>query len=106
MKVEDKKNLLTFCTGSDRVPIKGLAALEFTISRNGPDSDRLPTSHTWYATHLPCFVRFVAHVALAVPVPCAASITCFYQSTPGACAGLALCFHFFLRVVHSCTAAR
>lgn len=40
MKLEDKKNLLMFCTGSDRVPIKGLAALEFTISRNGPDSDR------------------------------------------------------------------
>eukprot|EP00762_Andalucia_godoyi_P008487 ANDGO_05781.mRNA.1 putative E3 ubiquitin-protein ligase HUL4 len=44
----DKKRLLFFVTGSDRVPIKGLGNLLFIISRNGPDSDRLPTSHTCF----------------------------------------------------------
>jgi len=48
MTIEEKKKLLFFCTGSDRVPIKGLGNLSFTISRNGPDSDRLPTSHTCF----------------------------------------------------------
>ena len=45
---EEKKKLLAFTTGSDRVPIKGLGNLEFTISRNGPDSDRLPSAHTCF----------------------------------------------------------
>ena len=45
-----KKRLLMFVTGSDRVPIKGLASLQppFVISRNGPSSDRLPTAHTCF----------------------------------------------------------
>ena len=45
-----KKALLTFVTGSDRVPIRGLASLQppFVISRNGPASDRLPTAHTCF----------------------------------------------------------
>ena len=45
-----KKRLLMFVTGSDRVPIKGLASLQppFVISRNGPASDRLPTAHTCF----------------------------------------------------------
>ena len=34
--------------GSDRVPIKGLGSLPFVISRNGPDTDRLPTAHTCF----------------------------------------------------------
>lgn len=42
----DKKKLLEFCTGSDRVPIRGLSSLQLTISRQGPDSEQLPTSHT------------------------------------------------------------
>ncbi|XP_070553095.1 ubiquitin-protein ligase E3A-like [Ptychodera flava] len=45
---EDKKKLLMFTTGSDRVPIGGLAKLKLIIARNGPDSDRLPTSHTCF----------------------------------------------------------
>jgi hypothetical protein len=63
---EDKKKLLHFITGSDRVPVGGLSKLQFVIARNGPDryifnlsalyfyltelnsSDRLPTSHTCY----------------------------------------------------------
>ena len=38
---EKKKLLLQFTTGSDRVPIGGLAKLKLIIARNGPDSDRL-----------------------------------------------------------------
>lgn len=45
---EDKKKLLFFCTGSDRAPIKGLGSLNFTISKNGGDSNRLPTAHTCF----------------------------------------------------------
>lgn len=48
MNAEDKRKLLQFCTGSDRVPIKGLGTLSFTISRHGPDSDTLPISHTCF----------------------------------------------------------
>lgn len=36
------------CTGSDRVPVGGLSRLKLMIARNGPDSDRLPTSHTCF----------------------------------------------------------
>ncbi|BDA45778.1 probable E3 ubiquitin-protein ligase HECTD2 [Coccomyxa sp. Obi] len=47
---EQKKRLLFFVTGSDRVPIKGLASLQppFVIARNGPSSNRLPTAHTCF----------------------------------------------------------
>ncbi|RHY27299.1 hypothetical protein DYB32_006876 [Aphanomyces invadans] len=38
--VEEKKQLLKFCTGSDRVPIRGLSEMTFVISRNGPDSNK------------------------------------------------------------------
>ncbi|OQR92752.1 HECT E3 ubiquitin ligase [Achlya hypogyna] len=44
----EKKALLKFCTGSDRAPIRGLSNMVFVISRNGPDSDRLPTAHTCF----------------------------------------------------------
>ena len=44
----EKRLLLKFATGSDRAPINGLASLTFVISRNGGDSDRLPTSHTCF----------------------------------------------------------
>jgi len=37
---EQKKQLLQFATGSDRVPIGGLSKLKLIIARNGPDSDR------------------------------------------------------------------
>lgn len=36
---EQKKRLLFFVTGSDRVPIKGLADLVFVISRNGKERE-------------------------------------------------------------------
>jgi ubiquitin-protein ligase E3 A len=39
----DKKLLLSFCTGSDRAPIKGLAALRIIIGRAGPDTEQCAT---------------------------------------------------------------
>ncbi|ELT89306.1 hypothetical protein CAPTEDRAFT_178426 [Capitella teleta] len=45
---EQKRKLLQFTTGSDRVPIGGLSKLRLIIARNGPDSERLPTSHTCF----------------------------------------------------------
>lgn len=36
----DKKLLLSFCTGSDRAPIKGLAALRIIVGRAGPDTEQ------------------------------------------------------------------
>lgn len=32
----------------DRAPVGGLSELTLTIQKNGPDSDRLPTSHTCF----------------------------------------------------------
>lgn len=49
MNEDEKKKLLQFVTGSDRAPIEGLRSLPFRIQRNGPDSDRLPTSHTCFS---------------------------------------------------------
>ncbi|KAL2913858.1 hypothetical protein HK105_206592 [Polyrhizophydium stewartii] len=51
---EQKKLLLFFATGSDRVPVGGLSKLQFVIARNGTDSDRVPTSHTCYNVLLLC----------------------------------------------------
>ncbi|CEM37948.1 unnamed protein product [Vitrella brassicaformis CCMP3155] len=48
LSTDDKKQLLAFATGSDRVPIRGLASLNFVIQRNGPDSDKLPTAMTCF----------------------------------------------------------
>jgi len=47
---EQRRSLLAFVSGSDRAPPKGLGAPEarLTISRQGPDSDQLPTSHTCF----------------------------------------------------------
>lgn len=46
--LEDKRKLLQFATGSDRVPLGGLSKLRLVIARNGPDSERLPTAHTCF----------------------------------------------------------
>lgn len=48
LPLEDKRKLLQFATGSDRVPVGGLIRLKLIIARNGPDSDRLPTAHTCF----------------------------------------------------------
>ncbi|KAL4230130.1 Ubiquitin-protein ligase E3A [Mactra antiquata] len=45
---EQKRQLLQFTTGTDRVPVGGLAKLKLIIARNGPDSERLPTAHTCF----------------------------------------------------------
>ena len=37
---EEKKQLLAFVTGSDRVPVGGLSKVNMIIVKNGPDSDR------------------------------------------------------------------
>lgn len=49
MNEDEKKKLMQFVTGSDRAPIEGLRSQPFRIQRNGPDSDRLPTSHTCFS---------------------------------------------------------
>ena len=38
--MEQKKQLLMFTTGSDRIPVGGLSNLKLIIAKNGPDSDR------------------------------------------------------------------
>ena len=43
-----KKDLLNFVTASDRVPLGGLGNLLFVIQRNGPDTERLPSSLTCF----------------------------------------------------------
>jgi len=48
LPIESKRKLLQFTTGSDRVPVGGLSRLKLIIARHGPDSDRLPTSHTCF----------------------------------------------------------
>lgn len=48
MSHDELKQLLNFTTGSDRVPIGGLAKLKLIIAKNGEDSDRLPTAHTCF----------------------------------------------------------
>jgi ubiquitin-protein ligase E3 A len=49
---EDRKLFLKFFTGSDRAPIGGLGNLRCIIQRDGPDSSKLPTSHTCFNTLL------------------------------------------------------
>lgn len=44
---EEKKNFLTFVTGTDRVPIDGLKTLKFNIQRHSNTSN-LPTAHTCF----------------------------------------------------------
>lgn len=48
MTETQKKRLLFFTTGSDRVPIKGLGNLPFVVSKNGTEPRRLPTAHTCF----------------------------------------------------------
>ncbi|KAK9461001.1 uncharacterized protein V1516DRAFT_711869 [Lipomyces oligophaga] len=48
MDVAQQRKLLTFVTGSDRIPATGIANLIFKISRLGDDSDRYPISHTCF----------------------------------------------------------
>ncbi|CAG8523055.1 8963_t:CDS:10 [Dentiscutata erythropus] len=49
---QQKKQILAFVTASDRVPIRGYSDMSFTIQKNGPDSDRLPTAQTCFGVLL------------------------------------------------------
>ena len=48
MNTAEKKSLLLFVTGSDRVPLKGLSTVAFQIIRQGEDTDKLPTALTCF----------------------------------------------------------
>ena len=48
MNEEQKKKFLMFTTGCNRAPILGLARLPLYVGREGPDSERLPSSHTCF----------------------------------------------------------
>jgi hypothetical protein len=37
---EQRRKLIQFTTGTDRVPVGGLSKLKLIIARNGPDSER------------------------------------------------------------------
>lgn len=50
MSIENKKKLLIFVSGSDRVPAGGLANLKLKIILNGNDQNRIPTSRTCFNT--------------------------------------------------------
>lgn len=50
--LDEKKKFLKFFTGSDRAPIGGLGTLRCLVQRDGPDSNKLPTSHTCFNTLL------------------------------------------------------
>jgi len=52
MDLENQRKLLMFITGSMKAPIGGLGNLKLKIQRMGPDSDKLPTSHTCFNTLL------------------------------------------------------
>ena len=84
LPLEMKKKFLFFSTGSDRCPIKGLGNLNFVISRNGTDEDRLPSAHTCFnhlllpecaapralcgpAPHVAAQPRVGAHAPIALP---------------------------------------
>ncbi|XP_068449017.1 ubiquitin-protein ligase E3A-like isoform X2 [Clinocottus analis] len=45
---EQQKLFLQFTTGTHRAPVGGLGKLKMIIAKNGPDTDRLPTSHTCF----------------------------------------------------------
>ena len=63
LSLEEQKLLLRFVTGSDRAPIGGLGALSVLITRDGPDSGRLPTSHTCFCQL--CLPEFGSRAKLA-----------------------------------------
>ena len=49
---EEQKLFLKFFAGTDRAPIGGLANLRMIVQRDGPDSNKLPRSHTCFNTLL------------------------------------------------------
>eukprot|EP01119_Soliformovum_irregulare_P023205 TRINITY_DN8079_c2_g1_i2.p2 TRINITY_DN8079_c2_g1~~TRINITY_DN8079_c2_g1_i2.p2 ORF type:complete len:422 (+),score=148.47 TRINITY_DN8079_c2_g1_i2:1779-3044(+) len=49
---QQKKRFLTFCTGSDRIPVGGLSRLKLVVQLNGGDTERLPTASTCFNVFL------------------------------------------------------
>lgn len=49
---QNKRERDVFFAGSDRAPIGGLGSMKCIIQRDGPDSNKLPTSHTCFNTLL------------------------------------------------------
>jgi hypothetical protein len=52
MHVSKAKNTRDATAGSDRAPIGGLGNMKCIVQRDGPNSDKLPTSHTCFNTLL------------------------------------------------------
>ncbi|KAI8057069.1 hypothetical protein BDF22DRAFT_740595 [Syncephalis plumigaleata] len=48
MQPEQQREFLRFVTASDRAPPRGLQDVRFSIQRNGPDTDRLPSAYTCF----------------------------------------------------------
>ncbi|SCU91381.1 LAME_0E12288g1_1 [Lachancea meyersii CBS 8951] len=48
LNTEEKRKLLEFVTGSDRIPATGISTIPFKVSRLGDDCDRLPIAHTCF----------------------------------------------------------
>jgi ubiquitin-protein ligase E3 A len=48
MNESQRKTFLEFVSGSDRCPVGGLERLKMTLTKNGPDSNRLPSAHTCF----------------------------------------------------------
>jgi ubiquitin-protein ligase E3 A len=44
----ERRQLLQFITGSDRVPVGGLGKMKLFITRQGPDTDKLPCAQTCF----------------------------------------------------------
>lgn len=61
MDLEDKRRLLQFTTGSDRIPVGGLAKLRLTIAKNGSDSERLEKGTLF----LFCMTNFIRRLPTA-----------------------------------------
>jgi ubiquitin-protein ligase E3 A len=49
---EDRRRLLQFITGNDRIPVAGPESFRLVIMKNGCDTDRLPSSQTCFNTLL------------------------------------------------------
>ncbi|XP_054634415.1 probable E3 ubiquitin-protein ligase HERC3 isoform X2 [Dunckerocampus dactyliophorus] len=54
--LEKKKQFLLFLTGSDRIPIHGMASLKIVIQSTAADEHYLPVAHTCYnLLDMPCY---------------------------------------------------
>lgn len=49
MTEEQKKQFLSFTTGSSRIPVGGISSISLKIARNGTDTGRLPSAQTCFS---------------------------------------------------------